>query len=130
MVLGTLVIQGLTIRPLIALLRIGPDDSLEREVSTTRIAMLDAALVALADQGGEAAAVVRAEYTAVRAANMDRSLPQRAHDHMRMRAVAAERRELIERRRLGQRIDDDAYHLLEEELDRAELYAEGPASSG
>jgi NhaP-type Na+/H+ or K+/H+ antiporter len=128
-VLGTLIVQGLTIRPLIALLRIGPDDSLEREVSTTRVAMLDAALAALADQEGEAAAAMRAEYTAVRAANVDRSSPQRAYDHLRMRAVAAERRELIERRRLG-RIDDDIYHLLEEELDRAELYAEGSVGSG
>jgi hypothetical protein len=119
----------LTIRPLIALLRIAPDDSLDREVSTTRIAMLDAALVALADQDGEAAAAVRAEYNSVRAASVDRSLPQRAYDHMRMLAIVAERRELIERRRL-ERIDDDTYHLLEEELDRAELNAEGPASSG
>jgi Na+/H+ antiporter len=128
-VLGTLVVQGLTIRPLIALLRIAPDDSLDREVSTTRIAMLDAALVALADRDGEAAAAVRAEYNSVRAASVDRSLPQRAYDHMRMLAIVAERRELIERRRL-ERIDDDTYHLLEEELDRAELNAEGPASSG
>jgi NhaP-type Na+/H+ or K+/H+ antiporter len=128
-VLGTLIIQGLTIRPLIALLRIAPDDSLEREVSSTRIAMLDAALLALADQEGEAAAAVRDEYSAVRAASVDRSLPQRAYDQQRMRAIAAERRELIERRRLG-RIDDDAYHLLEEELDRAELSAEGPLQAG
>jgi hypothetical protein len=37
-------------------------------------------------------------------------------------AVAAERRVLVEWRRKG-RIYDDAYHLLEEELDRAELHA-------
>jgi hypothetical protein len=39
-----------------------------------------------------------------------------------MLAIAAERRLLIEWRRRG-RIFDDTYHLLEEELDRAELHA-------
>lgn len=42
--------------------------------------------------------------------------------HLRMLAVAAERRVLIDWRQQG-RIFDDAYHLLEEELDRAELHA-------
>jgi Na+/H+ antiporter len=125
-VLGTLVVQGLTIRPLIALLKITPDDSLVREAATARVAMLDAALAALADQTSPAAAAIRAEYTAVRAASVDPSVPQPEHDRVRGLAIAAERRVLVEWRRAG-RIDDDAYHLLEEELDRAELNAELPA---
>jgi NhaP-type Na+/H+ or K+/H+ antiporter len=128
-VIGTLAIQGLTIRPLIALLRIAPDDSLQREARIARVAMLDAALVALEEQRGEAADAVRAEYGAVRAASVDPSLPQGAHDRLRIRAIAAQRRLLVEWRRLG-RIDDDAYHLLEEELDRAELNAQGPLGAG
>jgi CPA1 family monovalent cation:H+ antiporter len=39
---------------------------------------------------------------------------------MRRRAIAAERRLLADWRRRG-RIQNDAYHLLEDELDRAEL---------
>jgi NhaP-type Na+/H+ or K+/H+ antiporter len=124
-VLGTLVVQGLTIRPLIALLRIAPDDSLEREVSTARVAMLDAALETLVRERGAAAAAVRAEYTAVRAASLDPAAPRPEYDHMRLAAIAAERGVLTEWRRLG-RIDDDAYHELEDELDRAELHAERP----
>jgi CPA1 family monovalent cation:H+ antiporter len=42
------------------------------------------------------------------------------------RAVAAERRRLVELRADGT-IGDDAFHRVEEELDRAELGAEGPA---
>ena len=127
-VLGTLVLQGLTIRPLIALLHIGADDSLQREVSTTRVAMLDAALAALEGQSGEAAIAIRAEYSAVRAASVDPSAPPIEHDRLRLIGIAAARRELIEWRRLG-RLDDDAYHRLEEELDRAELHAEGPTAT-
>ncbi len=128
-VLGTLVVQGLSIRPLIALLRIAPDDSLDREAATARAAMLDAALAALADRESDAAAAVRAEYRAHRAASMDPALPLPEYDPLRRRAIAAERRVLAEWRRLG-RIDDDAYHVLEEELDRAELNAQGPVAAG
>jgi hypothetical protein len=39
-----------------------------------------------------------------------------------MQALSAERQLLAEWRRRG-RIQDDAYHLLEDELDRAELHA-------
>jgi CPA1 family monovalent cation:H+ antiporter len=46
---------------------------------------------------------------------------------MRRRAIAAERRLLADWRRRG-RIQDDAYHLLEDELDRAELHV-APMSS-
>jgi NhaP-type Na+/H+ or K+/H+ antiporter len=123
-VLGTLIIQGLTIRPLIALLKIAPDDSLQRDVASARAAMLDAALSAIANVPGEAAAAVRGEYHAARAASADRALPGPPHDAIRLMGLAAQRRELVEWRRLG-RIDDDAYHLLEEYLDRADLGAQG-----
>jgi NhaP-type Na+/H+ or K+/H+ antiporter len=121
-VLGTLVLQGFTIRPLIALLRITPDRSLDIEVAEARSAMLDAALAELAGFSGQTADAVRAEYRAARAASADPSRPATAYDSLRSLAVAAERRLLVEWRQKG-RIDDDAYHLLEEELDRAELHA-------
>src|SRR5258708_39316868 len=68
-VLGTLVVQGFTIRPLIALLRIAPDQSLDLEVAEARRAMLDAALAELAGYSGEAADAVPGEYGAARAAS-------------------------------------------------------------
>jgi NhaP-type Na+/H+ or K+/H+ antiporter len=121
-VLGTLILQGFTIRPLIALLRIAPDNSLEEEVGKARTAMLDAALAELARFTGETANAVRGEYSALRAAGAKPSRAATEYDDLRMLAVTAERRVLIEWRRQG-RIYDDAYHLLEAELDRAELHA-------
>jgi CPA1 family monovalent cation:H+ antiporter len=121
-VLGTLVVQGFTIRPLIALLRIAPDRSLDLEVTEARRAMLDAALTELAGHSGTAADAVRGEYIAARAASSsgDPTRPVTQYDNVRVLAIAAERRLLIEWRRQG-RIFDDTYHLLEDELDRAEL---------
>ncbi len=121
-VLGTLVVQGFTIRPLITLLRIAPDESLESDVAQARRAMLNAALAALADQPGEIAAAVRGEYEAALAGSVSSSRPVTAQDELRLMAIAAERRLLAEWRRQG-RLFDDAYHLLEDELDRAELQA-------
>jgi CPA1 family monovalent cation:H+ antiporter len=121
-VLGTLIVQGFTIRPLIALLRIAPDQSLDLEVAEARRAMLDAALKELAGYSGEAADAVRGEYGAARAASSsDPTRPVTQYDNIRMLAIAAERRLLVEWRRRG-RIFDDTYHLLEDELDRAELH--------
>jgi Na+/H+ antiporter len=121
-VLGTLILQGFTMRPLIALLRIDADASLDEDVSRARHAMLDAALATLAGSPGEGAAALRAEYGATRAASVDRSRPMTDYDHLRLQAIAAERRLLIEWRGQG-RIQDDAFHVLEDELDRAELHA-------
>jgi NhaP-type Na+/H+ or K+/H+ antiporter len=121
-VLGTLVVQGFTIRPLMALLRIAPDHALADVVCNARSAMLDAALGALEGQPGEAAAALRSEYGAARAANTEVTRPLTPYDDLRVVATDAERRVLAELRKHG-RIDDDAYHLLEGELDRAELYA-------
>ena len=124
-VLGTLIIQGFTIRPLIEWLHIAPDHSLDDEVTRARTAMLDAALSTLAGHAGEAAAAVRAEYGAARAAAFASADPQTAHDKLRLIAIAAQRRVIAEWRREG-RMGDDTYHRLEEELDRAELNAALP----
>jgi NhaP-type Na+/H+ or K+/H+ antiporter len=120
-VLGTLILQGFTIRPLIALLHITPDDSLDEEVRKTRNAMLEAALTELQEIPGDGAAALRAEYGVARAGNVGRAQPDTEYDKMRRRAIAAERQLLADWRRRG-RIQDDAYHLLEDELDRAELH--------
>jgi CPA1 family monovalent cation:H+ antiporter len=118
-VLGTLILQGFTMRPLITLLRIAPDASLDEDVSRARQAMMDAALEALAGVAGEGAAAIRAEYGAARIASVDRSRPTTTYDELRIQAIAAERRSLNQWR---SRIHDDAFHLLEDELDRAELH--------
>jgi NhaP-type Na+/H+ or K+/H+ antiporter len=120
-VLGTLVLQGFTIRPLIAWLKIPADTSLDADVATARNAMLDAALEALQGQDGAAAAAVRGQYGAVRAVNVGRMRPVTEYEQAQRRAIAAERQVLVAWREHG-RILDDTYHHLEDELDRAELH--------
>jgi hypothetical protein len=117
-----LIVQGFTIRPLIALLRIEPDRSVDEEVSATRRGMLEAALADLDGVSEESAKALRAELTAERDASQGRSRPVTGYDRARLQAVAAARRYLIERRQKGQ-IFDDTYHRLEDELDRVELHA-------
>jgi Na+/H+ antiporter len=121
-VIGTLVIQGFTMRPLIALLRIQPDRSGDEEISATRRGMLDAALKDLEGVSEEGVELLRREMIAERDASKTRSRPVTSYDRARLQAVAAARRFLNERRQQGQ-IFDDTYHRLEDELDRVELHA-------
>lgn len=123
-VLGSLMIQGLTVGLLIRLLRLEPDTSLDMEISKARGAMVDAAIERLRDQKSDAAVAVRAEYEAMRAIARDRANPQAdtEHDRLRIDAICAQRELLAQLRRRGD-ISDDAFHRLEEELDWAELHA-------
>jgi len=123
-VLGSLIIQGLTVGPLIRLLKLEPDNSLEAEVSRARAKMVEAGIASLRDRPGEAADAVRAEYEAMRAVAQDRTHPQAdtEHDRLRIDAICAQR-ELLAALRRGGDISDDAFHRLEEELDWAELHA-------
>ena len=123
-VLGSLIIQGLTVGLLIKVLRLEPDNSLEIEISKARGVMVDAALASLKDEKSDAAAAVRAEYEAMRTVARDRARPQAdtEHDRLRIDAICAQRELLATLRRKGQ-ISDDVFHRLEEELDWAELHA-------
>jgi len=127
-VLGTLVVQGFTIGPLIARLRIAKDESLDEEVAQTRKAMLAEALEAIREETGPLADEVRDEFKAARAGSIDRARPITSYDRLRRRALEAERKLLNEWRR-GGRIFDDVYHHLEDELDRAELDVASPGTS-
>ena len=129
-VLGTLVIQGVTLRPLLRWLKIADDGSVDREVSRGRVAVMQAALDALAQEDASpAAAAAREGYLEARHAAEDEADPQAATelDRLKLKAIAAQRLALGRLRREG-RIGDDAYHRLEEELDWAELDA-APAGS-
>ena len=123
-VLGSLMIQGLTVGLLIRLLRLEPDKSLDVEISKTRSAMVDAALATLSGGTSNAALAVRAEYGAMKAVAKDRSNPQAdtEHDKLRVDAICAQRELLAALRRKGD-ISDDVFHRLQEELDWAELHA-------
>jgi CPA1 family monovalent cation:H+ antiporter len=123
-VLGTLVIQGFTLKPLLRLLRIEDDGSVGREISQARVAVMQAALDSLDGDTSPAAMILRKQYSAARHVAEDQSAPQAAtgFDQLRLRAIEAQRRTLHELRRTG-RIGDEVFHRLQEELDWSELDA-------
>jgi Na+/H+ antiporter len=123
-VLGTLVIQGFTLKPLLRLLRIEDDGLLDRQISQARVAVMQAALDSLDGDTSPAATALRDQYSAARHVAEDQNQPQGAteYDQLRLRAIEAQRRTLHELRRQG-RIGDEVYHRIQEELDWSELDA-------
>ena len=128
-VLGTLVIQGFTLRPLLDRLGFEADGGVEREISRGRLGIMEAALDTLAGERSPAAAAVREGYLAAREVAASPDEPQGAteHDRLRLRVITGQRLTLQRLREEGA-IGDEAFHRLEEELDWAELDA-APAGS-
>ena len=129
-VLVTLVVQGMTVTPLMRALALRDDGSVDREVRDARIETLRAGLAAV-DHGphdGEMVAFLRRKYAA-RLRHAEHG-GDKARDPERDgwgeyadalgRAQRAQRRVLMELRAEGV-IGDDAFHRIEEELDWAEV---------
>lgn len=123
-VLGTLVLQGLTLKPLLKLLRFEEDRSVDDDVSRGRIVIMQAALDSLDGDETLAAKVMRKQYTAARGIAENTADPQAAtdFDELRLRAINRQRQALHRLREEGT-IGDEAFHRLEEEIDWAELDA-------
>jgi CPA1 family monovalent cation:H+ antiporter len=126
-VLATLVIQGLTLKPLLRLLRVDDDDPIGREVRSARRRALQAGLASLAGERSAAAATVREELAAhfARAGDGDQAVHAH-HGEYHQRALRAARDELLGMR-ASNAIGDDAFHLVEEELDWLEMASGGAA---
>jgi monovalent cation/hydrogen antiporter len=124
-VLGTLLIQGLTLRPLLTWLDLEDDDPVGREVARARVTAYGAALAALDGADSPLAEALRVELReALAQANgsggeQGESPPG---DGLRLQAAAAARAAILGLRRNGE-IGDDAFHRVEEEIDRIELSA-------
>ncbi|MDQ1593063.1 MAG: monovalent cation/hydrogen antiporter [Pyrinomonadaceae bacterium] len=143
--LGTLVLQGLTLRPLLLRLRLEDDGSVEREVRLARVETLRAALAAAAAcPAAETAALVRhsyelqlrrAEEEAAGGAELNEELSDDTASTSSAAACAdgvdadaavvraatgAQRRHLVALRDDGT-IGDAAFQRVEEELDWVEL---------
>ena len=141
--LGTLVLQGLTLRPLLLRLRLEDDGSVDREVRLARVETLRAALAAAdASPGGDSVQLVRRRYAlqlhraetelarhAVAAAGGAAGAETAAGAEERDRdddaavvraATAVQRRRLVALRADGT-IGDAAFQRVEEELDWTEL---------
>ncbi|MBK1658871.1 cation:proton antiporter [Paracraurococcus ruber] len=118
--LVTLVAQGLTLRWLLDRLGMPDDGAVAQEAALARTATARAAAAALAGLPGPEAALLRGEYAArlAPAAGTAEALAA-----LQRRAVQAQRQRLAALRREGT-IGDDAFHLVEEEIDLIELSAD------
>jgi CPA1 family monovalent cation:H+ antiporter len=123
-VLGTLVVQGLTLGPLIRFLQFKPDETFRAELSAARVILLEAAAASLKGERNDAAARIRAEYKEEQSVTKQGLYPLEPTrtEALRLKSIAAQRRKLSALRRSG-KVDDDVYHALEQELDWAELSA-------
>lgn len=122
-VIGTLVLQGLTLKPLLGLLAFRDDNAVEEEVSRGRVAIMHTALDELADDTSPEAAMVRQGYLATLTVAASET-PQAAtqYEKLKLKIIPKQRAALAGLRERGD-IGDEAFHRLEEELDWAELNA-------
>lgn len=119
-VVGTLVIQGLTLPMLLK--RVAPSDDhvVAHEFRMARRSAIEAGISAIGDAPSGAADAVRSEYREMLAQSVDRRQLDTEQNRLRRRALAAARQSALELRQTG-KIGDDAFHRLEEELDWMEL---------
>ena len=121
-VVGTLVLQGLTLRPLIHLLGLTGDGTVEREVRGAQDMLALVALEVLEADGSATARALRDEFVTTELIEEDGpfSTGRSARNHLRARIIAAQREALVKLRDTSE-IGDDAFHRIEEHLDRNEL---------
>jgi monovalent cation/hydrogen antiporter len=124
-VVGTLVVQGLTLKPLLRALDLRDDDPVGREVSAARERALHAALASIEGDESAIAAEVRQEFTAHLAlvdghADAEAADRQTAHSDVHRMALRAARHALLAMR-ANDDIGDNAFHQMEEELDWLEM---------
>jgi Na+/H+ antiporter len=129
-VLGTLVLQGLTLGPLIHRLSFPPDRSFDKELAGARVQLLDAAVASMEGRKDEYASRLRQTYDEERkiatAGHHPRAVSE--FDALLRHNIATKRTKLAQLRSDGE-IDDDVFHALEQELDWAELAATPPHHS-
>jgi Na+/H+ antiporter len=127
-VVGTLVLQGLTLAPLLRALRLQDDDPVSREVRTARERALRAGLASVAHDRSSVADFVRRQFKARLAyegADADaRTTMAAAHGALYRQAVLAARQTLLAMR-ASDEIGDDAFHRMEEQLDWLEMASGG-----
>jgi len=121
-VLGTLVIQGLTLKPLLRALDLQDDDPVGRELSAARERALQAGLDSFAHDRSPIAEAVREEFTAHLGSALDSESgdPSSGHSDIHRGALQAARQAVLAMRN-NDEIGDDAFHQMEEELDWLEM---------
>ncbi len=123
-VVGTLVVQGLTLRPLMKVLPLRQDDPVAREVEEARARALEAAYATLGGESSPAAHAVRHLFEARlsrpagREPGEDEAFSDQVGLHLRALNAA---RSVTFAMRADDDIGDDAFHRLEEEFDWIEM---------
>ncbi len=120
-VLGTLVVQGLTLRPLLVFLRLPRDTVIETEVRVARKVALKAAMRALDGDDSAAAQRLQLEYREELSRAWSGEDPHDSPDNALRRQTVGAARQAVQALRLSGKIGDDAYHLVQEELDWLEM---------
>jgi CPA1 family monovalent cation:H+ antiporter len=123
-VVGTLVLQGLTLGPLLRTLDLRDDDPVGHEVRAARERALRAGLASFAHDESPVAEAVRQEFTA-HLADQRQGSPSggsaRAVHHELHRGALHAARQAVLTMRSNDEIGDDAFHQIEEELDWLEM---------
>jgi CPA1 family monovalent cation:H+ antiporter len=125
-VVGTLVIHGLTLRPLLLLMKLKPDETVRREVLVAEQELRSVALAELEVDGTPEALALRRQVLS--APQLPESDEPRPPGTLRDRLIQRQRAALFELRSKSV-IGDDAFHQVEERLDLAELSASRPLLS-
>lgn len=120
-VLGTLVIQGLTLKALLRALGLQDDDPVGRELRAARERALRAGLEPLAGDRSPVAEFVRQELTACLADERPGANPGDAARDELLRGALQAARQAVLAMRAKDEIGDDAFHQVEEELDWLEM---------
>ena len=128
-VVGTLTIQGLTLKPLLRALDLRDDDPVGQERRAARERALKAGLASLEHDPSPAADAVRQEFTAHLEHDHEDDGgdggdggegPGAEHTRLHREALAAARQAVLAMRESDE-IGDDAFHEVEEELDWLEM---------
>ena len=123
-VLGTLIVQGLTLRPLLRVLKLKDDDPVGRERRTARERALQAGLATLERSGSPLADSVRREFAAHLTSEeqaVDGTAEVRSEHTTLHREALKAARDAVLAMRGSDEIGEDAFHEIEEELDWLEM---------
>jgi CPA1 family monovalent cation:H+ antiporter len=123
-VVGTLVIQGLTLKPLLRWLNLQDDDPVSHEVAAARERALSAALASLDGNPSPLAEFARKELK-LRLADADGAHARASSEQSKLlgTALGAARKAVIAMR-TNDEIGDDAFHQIEERLDWLDMATE------
>jgi monovalent cation/hydrogen antiporter len=123
-VLGTLALQGLTLKPLLRALDLHDDDPVGRELRAARERALRAGLASFARDRSPVAELVRQEFTArlgYERPDADQGDATRSAHGELLRGALQAARQAVLAMRANDEIGDDAFHRMEEELDWLEM---------